>query len=158
MKKNLKASNKIELMRAFIVSIENFDPIFYEKLDKILKKITNLRLLYHNIKFSENYESYNDKIPCNKSKLLLLIQKCRQVNNFENITQKRKNSYLFKNKSIFNNNKISAYTNYDHYKYQQSKLSLEYYEKKLKPYLNKDHEKEKLLFMTLKGLVLTKFL
>ena len=158
MKKNLKASNKIELIRAFIVSIENLNPIFYEKLDKIFKKIPNLKLLYHNIKFSGDYENYNNIMPYDRDKLLLLIQKCRHADDFQNITPNRKSSYLFKNKSIFNQEEMSSYTNYNHYTYQQYKSSVKYYEKKLKPHLNKNHEKEKILFITFKGLVLIKFL
>ena len=151
MKKNVRASN---LMRTFIVSVENLNPNLYEKLGKVLKKIPKLKLLYHDIKFSGNY---NNIMLYDKCKLLLLIQKCNHANNVKKINQRKENDYLFKDKRIFNQKKVSSYLNYDHYTYKQYKSYIEYYEKRLKPNLNKSNEKEKILLITLKGLVLTKF-
>ena len=158
MKKNYKVSNKLELTRTLIISIENINPTLYQKLQKNLNEIPELNLLYHNIKFNVNLD--NLILDKNHKLLLLLLQKYLHSNNLKIIDQTFTNNIKSKKKNVFNKNKKkpTSYENYDHYNYEQYYERLKYYEKKLKPTLNKYYREEKILFTTLKGLVLTEFL
>ena len=155
MKKNTKVSNKIELIRTLILSIENINPSLSHKLYKDLKEMPELNILYHNIKFKENRDNL---ILEDINKLLILFKKYRNSNNLKNINQNDKYLKKYKKKNIFYRGKSPLSKNYEHYNYKRYKERLKYYEKKLKPNLNKHYEKEKILFTTLKGLVLIEFL
>ena len=156
MKKNSKVLKKLELMRALIISIENINPTLYQKLQKNLNEIPELNLLYHNIKFNVNLD--NLMLHKNHKLLLLLLQKHLRSNDLKNTEQTFIDNIKFKKKNVFNKRKSTSYENYDHYNYEQYYERLKYYEKKLKPTLNKCYREEKILFTTLKGLVLTEFL
>ena len=155
MKKNTKVSSKIELVRTLILSLENINPSLSQKLFENLKEMPELNILYHNVKFNENLDNLSLK---DMNKLLILLKKYLNSNNLKNTSQNYKYLKTYKNKNIFYQRKSPISKNYYLYYYKQYQERLKYYEKKLKPNLNKCYEKERILLTTLKGLVLIEFL
>lgn len=150
MKKNSDIENQVKLIRLTILSLENIDPNFAEKLQKVLNELPTLNLLYHKIKLEVDLE-YTSKFATNK--LLFLLREFYLRHKVQNFTENDKKSYNYKQSKIFSTSPTPLLFKYNQYKYEQYYARMDYYEKKLN--LIQDSKKRK---TPLKGLVLIKFL